>query len=487
MTLYLKYRPQKIEELDLENVRNHLKKIVSSKNIPHAFLFSGPKGAGKTSAARILAKIVNCKALGKDGEPCNKCDSCTEIEKGRNLDVVEIDAASNRGIDDVRALKENIMLAPNSSEKKVYILDEAHMLTTEAANAFLKTLEEPPDHVIFILATTDPQKLPETVRSRLVNVNFRKATSDEIARQITRVAAGEKVKISGDAIKKISKSADGSFRDAVKIFEQLITQVGNSIDLDSVNKYLMSGSVFKASDFLDLIKKGDQNLILSQINKFSDDGLPMRNLLDSLIEEVRTKILEPKMVQLIELLIEAKSRMRDSSIDQLPLEIAVVKFCEAISNGNKTAKETEIQENPAPDISPRSETKSPEQTVNQKKENVDLDLKNMTSLDAELWKQILVATKNKNTTIEALLRAAEPVGVNDSVLKLGVYYKFHKERLEDSQNKMLLEEVVSKILGTNVNIVYELTEKKFTPIPDKPLTTTDDKDIISAAKEIFGS
>src|SRR5260221_3257151 len=195
MTLYLKYRPQIIDELDLTQVRDTLKKIIASGEIPHGFLFSGPKGTGKTSSARILAKVINCENLPAGGEPCNNCEACLSIIKGTNIDVIELDAASNRGIDDVRSLKETIMLAPSASKKKGYIIDEAHMLTTEAANALLKTLEEPPAHVIFILATTNPEKLPGTVRSRLVNVAFQKASHEEIKRQISRVAKGEKLKI----------------------------------------------------------------------------------------------------------------------------------------------------------------------------------------------------------------------------------------------------------------------------------------------------
>ena len=176
----------------MTRVREELKKIVKSKKIPHALLFSGPKGTGKTSAARILAKVINCEDPDKSGEPCNKCSQCTAITKGSSLDVIELDAASNRGIDDIRSLRDAVKLSPVSARKKIYVVDEAHMLTTEAANAFLKTLEEPPDHVVFILATTNPEKLIPTVRSRLANIVFAKATVEEIKRQLVRVVKGEK-------------------------------------------------------------------------------------------------------------------------------------------------------------------------------------------------------------------------------------------------------------------------------------------------------
>jgi len=231
MVLYRKYRPQKIAELDIENVREKFVHILSSGRIPHAFLFSGPKGTGKTSAARIVAKVINCElriknqeSSTKNIEPCNKCESCVSITEGRNLDVLEIDAASNRGIDEIRELKEKIKLSPVSARFKVYIIDEVHMLTTEAFNALLKTLEEPPAHAIFILATTEMEKLLPTIVSRCARVDFAKATNEEIAHSLERVIKGEKLKIA-DADKFVSLiagSSEGSFRDALGELQKVI-------------------------------------------------------------------------------------------------------------------------------------------------------------------------------------------------------------------------------------------------------------------------
>jgi len=170
---FLKYRPQTIAELDLESVRHQLEQILKQEKIPQAFLFAGPRGAGKTSAARILAKAINCRQP-KGVEPCNQCSLCREITAGSSLDVLEIDAASNRGIDDIRQLRERVGLAPAQAKYKVYIIDEVHMLTKEAFNALLKTLEEPPAHVVFVLCTTDPEKIIPTILSRLLRVDFRR-------------------------------------------------------------------------------------------------------------------------------------------------------------------------------------------------------------------------------------------------------------------------------------------------------------------------
>src|SRR3972149_7073896 len=211
MTFYLKYRPKSLEELDSEPVRQSLSKIAASGRIPHALLFSGPKGIGKTSAARILAKILNCEHPPKKGVSCNRCLSCTSIAQGSNIDVIELDAASHRGIEDVRSLRDAVGLSTAKAPNKVYIIDEAHMLTTEASNALLKTLEEPPGHVYFILATTNPEKLVDTIRSRTVSIPFKKASTQELVRSLEKVAKGEKLKVDKETLEVIAKASDGSF------------------------------------------------------------------------------------------------------------------------------------------------------------------------------------------------------------------------------------------------------------------------------------
>src|SRR5579872_7513583 len=221
---YRKYRPQKFSDLvgQRDIVETLLAQLASGK-IAHGYLFAGPRGSGKTSTARIFAKSVNCLSYkdSKFGEPCNKCQSCLAISDGSNLDLFEIDAASNRGIDEIRDLREKIKLSPVSSRFKVYIIDEAHMLTTEAFNALLKTLEEPPKHAIFILCTTASSKLPPTIISRLSRFNFKRATEDEIVAAISKIAKAEKVDIDKEAFFAVAKAADGSFRDAVSLFDQL--------------------------------------------------------------------------------------------------------------------------------------------------------------------------------------------------------------------------------------------------------------------------
>lgn len=546
MTLYLKYRPQTLDELDLESVRDTLHDIIKSGNIPHAFLFSGPKGTGKTSAARILAKIINCHNLGKDGEPCNKCASCISITKGNNIDVIELDAASNRGIDDVRNLKEGIYLMPAAAKKKVYIIDEVHMLTLEAANAFLKTLEEPPDHVVFILATTNPEKLPATVISRLTQVNFTKATAADIARQLNRVALGEKIKISEKAIEKIAKLADGSFRDAVKIFESLsIKKTTKNLAISEKDVDDLQQNTANVGDFFEilLVSKDDSKVILEFIENQVKNGVSVRVFVESILDFLHKSLLAKsgigedtlanftmeEILILIDLVTIAK---RESSpVSQLPLEIAVVKFCQKfhdtqLSPGIRLAgKPPKLQTDaPTPVISTESEkslsgsektqTISPRATLGRndktkttsvksevKKEESDpstpkTPLRMTKTLNEPTWQKLLKDIREKNVSIEALLRAATPINFDGKILSIGVYYQFHKDRLEDTKNIKILEDICKASLNLEyLKIDFELVDRPKETLPEtaeKPvhseqsLSTDVEEDIIDAAKEIFG-
>jgi DNA polymerase III subunit gamma/tau len=486
MTLYLKYRPQTIDELDLGNVRETLTNIINSGNIPHAFLFSGPKGTGKTSAARILAKVINCENLGKNGEPCNKCSSCLSIINGSNIDVIELDAASNRGIDDIRSLKEGIYLSPASAKKKVYIIDEVHMLTLEAANAFLKTLEEPPDHVVFILATTNPEKLPETVISRLTRINFTKASDEDVARQLNRVAKGEEIKITPAAIKLISKKSDGSFRDAVKILESLSFK-SKDITEDDIKEESFD-------NFFEILEEKNAKKSLEFIENLIQNGTSIRSFTEKLLISIHESILaknaigEDKLknfelidlVSLSELLNEAKKV--SSPISQLPLEIAVVKFCGVKSKQAEPVDEIKIEiEKPA------EEADEVKVKVKEKKK-----VEPVKELDDAIWIKLLENVREKNVSIEALLRSSKPLGFDGKTLELGLYYQFHKERLEDIKNKKLIEDICRDTFGLDlVKLSVRLIDKPASSKKeilknDVDLNTKVGEDIIDAAKEIFG-
>ena len=339
MMFYLKYRPQKISELDLVEIREGLTQVLSAKSLPHAFLFAGPRGSGKTSAARIIAKVVNCSA-GRS-EPCNRCSMCKAITAGRALDLIEIDAASNRGIDDIRDLRQKIRLAPSEAQYKVYIIDEAHMLTKEAFNALLKTLEEPPKHAIFILCTTEPEKLPGTIISRCLRFNFRKGRPEEVVRSLQKVVRGEKLKAEKEVLFEISRHVDGSFRDAQKILEQLASG-RKKITVEMVRNVVGQISECQPDVLLQYLVEKNVVSAIKEINKLVIKGANLKNYTQELLELLRQCLLQSvgvadrvrlcelnqkEIIRLIELFNQAGREVRTAIIPQLPLELAVIEWC----------------------------------------------------------------------------------------------------------------------------------------------------------------
>ena len=524
MTYYLKYRPQSLEELDQKNVRESLIEIVKSGNIPHALLFAGPKGTGKTSAARILAKIINCEQLSNQVtnnkqtviEPCNECDQCTSIAKGQNIDVIELDAASHRGIDDVRLIRDAVKLSPALAKKKVYIIDEAHMLTTEASNALLKTLEEPPDHVVFILATTNPEKLIDTIRSRVTKIPFKKASIEEIKSTLTKIEKAEKIKISDEVKTEIAKMADGSFRDATKILEQAVSE-GKDLTADNLSMIFSQG-VFDPNEFLQILKNKDTKKAIENIERDVENGVSVKDMIRLLTDSLRNMLLaeyglgnsevkifdRDESIKLINLLTDASVKLPFSVIEQVPLEIAVIEWCEG-NPSNKSRESSEGMESKNKEKGTASTTgsKSATSTISIKGEenlyikdkvaesikgikdnkedkkessnefdgNVEKDelVTNGNShngttkeITEEVWRQIISSVKPGHASTEALLRAAKPLEFNGSVLKLGVYYKFHKEHLEGSPHRDILEEAIANFIGGNVRVTYMLTEPPVT-------------------------
>lgn len=330
MVYYRKYRPQTLDDLDKEDVRTRLLSLFSKKDIPHAFLFTGPKGIGKTSTARIVAKIVNCTKR-KNAEPCNKCENCLSISKGSNVDVIEIDAASNRGIDEIRELRDKIAFAPAMGAKKVFIIDEVHMLTKEAFNALLKTLEEPPAHAVFILATTEVHKLPDTIISRCTEVKFTKATTEEIARSLRRIVKGENLQVTNQQLILIAKAADGAFRDAAKLLEQF----------DEGDQQIK----FTPEKFLELILARNSKEAISFIESLENHGIDFLDFTKRVLDLLHNALLSQygqevevssmfkqttvaDLKNLLRLFTAVYQEIKISYIEQLPLELAVIEWSE---------------------------------------------------------------------------------------------------------------------------------------------------------------
>lgn len=484
---YLKYRPQSFKELDLVEIRQGLSNLVKSGKMPHAFLFAGPKGTGKTSAARVLAKAVNCLGKKKTYEPCNRCDICREITIGTSLDLIEVDAASNRGIDDIRNLREKIKLSPAKCQYKVYIIDEVHMLTTEAFNALLKTLEEPPAHAIFILCTTRPEKLPDTIISRCTRFNFHKGKLSEVVGSLKKIVKGEKLKIEDGVLKAIAKSADGSFRDAQKILEQLVLS-GAKISLKKTKKLLQQTEELSPKKLLTLLAKKDVKASLLEIDRIvmvgGDLNVYLQQILDSLrlvllnkvglkevsgsIEINHLNIEEIKL--LVSLFSQAYTEQKLSPIPQLPLELAVIEFCSKPENNDPLPKKP--KNNPSP----------------QKRAK-------LAEVEAK-WPEILANVKPLNHSIEALLRACRPIKIDGQTLTLEVFYKFHKERLETEKCRQVVEEAASQILGNPIRLSCILGQKPNRPAVANPVEDKDFKgsqepaerrNIVDLANDIFNN
>jgi len=504
MTFYLKYRPKSLEELDSILVRESLTNIAASGKIPHALLFSGPKGIGKTSAARILAKILNCEKPPKKGISCNKCPSCTSIAQGSNIDVLELDAASHRGIEDVRALRDAVKLSPARAPNKVYIIDEAHMLTTEASNALLKTLEEPPSHVYFILATTNPEKLVETIRSRVVAISFKKATEDELIHSLQKVAKGEKLKVDKETLGVLAKASKGSFRDATKLLEQLLAE-GNKLKKENVEELLFQRKELDIETLLIHLQNRNSKAALENIEAAVNKGVSVSNLLEAVLTRLKEGLLAKvgvgeaqlpgwergEIISLIKAFYLALKEMYGAPVEQLPMEVAIVDWCDAKTSGEERG--IVVKDHP-------SEQKGTETSVSNEggveapveAQKISSPISKIEEVTEEVWKRILAAVRPINTSIEALLRAAKPMQFDGNTLTLGVFYKFHKERLEEGMHRRILEDVVATIMGIPVRISCVLTEPPVkNPVEEKRqevvLTEGEDTDIIKAAKEIFGT
>ena len=359
--LYRKYRPTGFDEvIGQEHIVQTLKNAITHGAVAHAYLFVGPRGTGKTTLARILAKAVNCpEAVKHKGEPCNECQNCQDVSSGRALDIIEIDAASNRGIDEIRELREGARLSPTQMKYKVYIIDEAHQLTKEAFNALLKTLEEPPAHVIFILATTSADKMPPTILSRVQRFDFKKFSVAQIEAKLTAILAKEKVKAEASAVRMIAHAAEGGLRDAESMLSQVLSHTNKELTAEVVQNVLGVASNKQVADFVDLVAKGELKDMLVYINMFYNEGGSAEEFLKALAnytrkmtllkidigmresvvpeltdEQFSAMVAQAKQFELADLrrmcevLIEAQDNAKKTSLPLLPLELALMKISE---------------------------------------------------------------------------------------------------------------------------------------------------------------
>lgn len=346
---YLKYRPKTLGEIDNSNVKEQIVNILKSKQIPHALLFVGQKGTGKTSTARVFAKSINCfenmfAGKNKSIEPCNTCKNCKNVDSSNSTDVIELDAASNRGIEEVKRLIREAAFLPMGGRYRVFIIDEAHMITPDAFNALLKTLEEPPKSAVFILATTNQEKLPKTILSRCFLLNFGKAKKKDIIHMLNRIIKEEKIKIDEKLLDLIYRNSDHSFRDATKTLEELVIQ--EKLTLEDGKKFL---GVLSKENLLKILSEKDLKQALSWLEEFSQAGGNHKHLIEQLLDDLRKQLLvknaigvedveetlnfsTSQIAYLMRLLNEAYSNLKITPIEAIALEIAIVDFYNSRNN-----------------------------------------------------------------------------------------------------------------------------------------------------------
>jgi len=466
-SLYLKWRPAKFQEVvGQEGPVRILQNSVKKGETSHAYMFAGPRGTGKTSVARILAKALNCEES-NEGEPCNECPTCKKIDRGGVLDIVEIDGASNRGIDKIRELREEVNFAPAELRNKVYIIDEVHMLTNQAFNALLKTIEEPPDRVTFIFATTEPEKVPATIVSRCQVFEFTEIDRAAIKKRLQKVASSEGVNITDGALELISSRARGSMRDGLVILEQIISYDSEGeIEREDLFELLGLTKGEVVSEYTGALIEGDSIKALEVLESLERRGRDPELFLDQVLEDLREKIRQEKpgldqgkLVKLSRGILDTSDDLKTSSHKRVSLEIGTLELLESAEPGEEfrdrdqsreeteTAPadelpETDIDTKPPPERSPNEVEKS-NQPLEESSEESEEKAIGDSLRGSDQWRRMIERIEEEKISIAAFLEEARPVIRNqDLYLEFGRQYSFHKESLENKQNFSYLKEAV---------------------------------------------
>ena len=528
-TLYRKYRPKTFADVvGQTHVVTTLTNALTSDRVGQAYLFTGPRGTGKTTLARIFAKAINCLDR-KKSEPCGKCAHCIQMEEGRSLDIIEIDAASHTGVDNIRELRETIALPPTLGKRKIYIIDEVHMLSIGAFNALLKTLEEPPSHVMFILATTALHKVPDTIVSRCQRFDLGRFPVASIIEKLERIAKEEKISIEPGALNQIALASEGGMRDAESLLTQIYSLEVKKITEDIVIDVLGTAKHETYVEIFRDIQSGQLLDALTHVRKLGDEGRDFRVLVTGFMhflrdlllftttsevptllrstltkEQVATftalskEIQSLEVVKLLEILVVAQKESSQAVIPELPLEIALVRMIDALGTKSSPSatppapkppvaaeKKTPVAPKTAPESPTLSETlpkSAPapvitEANVTQEAlmvpEMIDTAVSLTLAQFSENWTQIQRVAKDLNASLTLALSTATPKSVEKNVVTIGVKYPFHMERLMDKANQLTLLEAFDRILGLKLGLKIELegegTKTKEAPASDNPL------------------
>jgi len=467
--LYRKYRPKLWSEVvGQEHVTRTLQNAIKSGRVVHSYLFSGSRGIGKTTIARLLSKTLNCaERKEEESEPCNQCSNCQSANLGNSLSIIEIDAASHTGVDNVRdKIIENVRFAPSGSKYKVFIIDEAHMLSGSAFNALLKTLEEPPAHAIFILATTELHKLPATILSRCQRFDFKKPSIKEIVGRLQNILALENIKAEKKVLERIAYLSEGGLRDAEGLLGQLISLGTGDIREEDADLALPRSDLNLALKFLEFLIGGNGREAMILIDDLQSQGIDFKYFFNNLIElarkvlyfkitgcadeflteEMNKKISvlslgasQEKLVKILDIIIARKGDVDNLDIPTLPLELATAEICGEPHNVIARPSAEAISS-----IGEPSSMKA-EQTG---------DLKEIT----DKWPEVLEKIKNYNHSLPFVLKMSQPISFDGKNLVLAIKFKLHKEKLEDAKSRIALTEALKSVYNKDIQFLTEVNE-----------------------------
>lgn len=505
--LYRVYRPKNFSDvIGQEHIVRTLKNQIENNNVGHAYLFCGTRGTGKTSTAKIFSRAVNCTNLHND-EPCNECENCREILEDKTMDVVEIDAASNNSVDDIRELRENVKYSPAKAKYKVYIIDEVHMLSQGAFNALLKTLEEPPSYVIFILATTEPHKIPATILSRCQRFDFKRVIVKDISSRMRYICEKEGIEADEKALNLIARNSQGALRDALSILDQCISFEGNKISYNDVIELLGSVNIEQLFDLAESIIKEDTRKSLQILNDFIIWGKDVRNLVNDLIDHFRNLMVckisndldeiislpeetidllkqqaetidTNNLIRILNILSETQDGMKISSNPRVLMEVTMMKIAQPMFDESKEAliKRIENLEQKIESGNIKVNHISTNQTVDnfnennqqnsnivEKQEDENIEYENLKGDDIKLveksWKKILQKMKeDKNQVIRALLQDVDSFNISEDTLYIIFTdnYSFAKSRLDSPATIQYVEKVIREVLNRSFSVKIAL-------------------------------